>query len=996
MLPQPRWLVVAALISGRNFPERPDYHLVCEARFNNEVLSTDPMPHTVQPLFEQELAWELDRSRLKQHRLHRTVLKIQLYAVHTSTPVKEAVGMFMLDLRSCSFSKEYKWFRLLHCKYKGPPEVFCGIYLDTNEGDVVRNQVVKSGFGASLSAADLTPRVLSLREDVERTANSDPTSQRVWHVIGPKALSKKPFLLTLKFGEVSNNLASLIPITKDLSTESHSGFYFSCDILGTSVAASRFDSPVQTNLSPEEHQFFIRSTVGVLRAYFQQISPIPVKLYYGTRCLARALVASDRLLASADSTLQNAVILEGYFQLLPAEPSGKNASSMILTDEDDKPCVSFSLQLRELQDRTPTQIQTSSQPQPICDSVKPNERADHVPGILRQRNWSPARSKSDERTQGIAAHVSLLDAQHKELTKPDKGDDSGVNQSEVGLGNSSPKQFIRRFCYTIELRSLKYFHSSDEETKVYARYVYPPFESGAPVMTMPPVALPRNEEVILPNGFCAFEFAASLPELRERITATPLVVEVFVRSEEPQGSDSLLGRSMIQLGAIFNCPIHKAPNSKSTTQRYAGVAELVSIRSVSENDLSGSGVQSDRIVGQLVYSLLLEDHGPHLMMKDTETEHKQAIISESEMGENKLHKLEDVRSTAEYRTAFELELWRANEEAKFTARLKQREQLLMATLAEEWHKRDNEREAICRKKLSEYQTLEDKLRSTLAELATRECQLAAGETELARIRQETAQQAELKRKETAQQARAEIRELEIQLKMEKTESQRWREQAEELRARYTDLENELNSVRNRLVQAQSHKSSESIDRNRSEQQPASYQLELAKLATELAKSRETIMEARRQLEDAQRGRDRYKHLWTRALHEVARVKQEADFNARQSLARREAELEQLRMRYLNMEEKEIMAKAAGMPESQPAASKTHECVQVYGSTRDRTDSHQNVPDSSGIEQKQSAADSELERLMEERDSLLGTGVYEPDDPIIINLEKRIQDLLSQQ
>ncbi|OON15867.1 hypothetical protein X801_08325, partial [Opisthorchis viverrini] len=66
----------------------------------------------------------------------------------------------------------------------------------------------------------------------------------------------------------------------------------------------------------------------------------------------------------------------------------------------------------------------------------------------------------------------------------------------------------------------------------------------------------------------------------------------------------------------------------------------------------------------------------------------------------KLHKLEDVRSTAEYRTAFELELWRANEEAKFTARLKQREQLLMATLAEEWHKRDNEREAICRKKVS--------------------------------------------------------------------------------------------------------------------------------------------------------------------------------------------------------------------------------------------------------------------------------------------------------
>lgn len=49
--------------------------------------------------------------------------------------------------------------------------------------------------------------------------------------------------------------------------------------------------------------------------------------------------------------------------------------------------------------------------------------------------------------------------------------------------------------------------------------------------------------------------------------------------------------------------------------------------------------------------------------------------------------------------AIELELWRAAEEAKFTAQLKKREQTLMATLAEEWHKRDSQREIICRKKV---------------------------------------------------------------------------------------------------------------------------------------------------------------------------------------------------------------------------------------------------------------------------------------------------------
>lgn len=33
-------------------------------------------------------------------------------------------------------------------------------------------------------------------------------------------------------------------------------------------------------------------------------------------------------------------------------------------------------------------------------------------------------------------------------------------------------------------------------------------------MTLPPIAVARNQEVILPHGFCAFEFAASPEEVR--------------------------------------------------------------------------------------------------------------------------------------------------------------------------------------------------------------------------------------------------------------------------------------------------------------------------------------------------------------------------------------------------------------------------------------------------------------------------------------------------
>lgn len=79
--------------------------MVCEAKFNNEVLTSDPVIHNEEPIFEQELAWELDKTSLRQHKLQRSAFKVQLFVVHNRSPVKEPIGFFMLDLRSCSFER---------------------------------------------------------------------------------------------------------------------------------------------------------------------------------------------------------------------------------------------------------------------------------------------------------------------------------------------------------------------------------------------------------------------------------------------------------------------------------------------------------------------------------------------------------------------------------------------------------------------------------------------------------------------------------------------------------------------------------------------------------------------------------------------------------------------------------------------------------------------------------------------------------------------------
>ena len=88
----PRLLVVLGVLDGRNFPKRGKHQLVVEALFDSELLATDPTPHSETPTLNQELAWELDRKSLQQHRLQRSSVKVKVYAVDPEASAKEQVG----------------------------------------------------------------------------------------------------------------------------------------------------------------------------------------------------------------------------------------------------------------------------------------------------------------------------------------------------------------------------------------------------------------------------------------------------------------------------------------------------------------------------------------------------------------------------------------------------------------------------------------------------------------------------------------------------------------------------------------------------------------------------------------------------------------------------------------------------------------------------------------------------------------------------------------
>lgn len=75
----------SSCIAGRKFPKRAGIKILVEAKFDGEVLSTDPVDHSESPNFTTELAWESDKKSLHQHRLQRTPIKLQVLAAFYCT-----------------------------------------------------------------------------------------------------------------------------------------------------------------------------------------------------------------------------------------------------------------------------------------------------------------------------------------------------------------------------------------------------------------------------------------------------------------------------------------------------------------------------------------------------------------------------------------------------------------------------------------------------------------------------------------------------------------------------------------------------------------------------------------------------------------------------------------------------------------------------------------------------------------------------------------------
>ncbi|KAF6123599.1 centrosomal protein 120 [Phyllostomus discolor] len=928
-------LIVVSIVEGRHFPKRPKHVLVVEAKFDGEQLATDPVDHTDQPQFATELAWEIDRKALHQHRLQRTPIKLQCFALDPVTAAKETIGYILLDLRTAQETKQApKWYQLLSNKYtKFKSEIQISIALETDSKAPADSFKAKGApprdgkVPASLSGLD--PR------DIVAVLNEEGG----YHQIGPAECCTDFFTLSVTIA-FATQLEQLIPCTMKLP-ERQPEFFFYYSLLGNDVTNEPFNDLINPNFEPERASVRIRSSVEILRVYLALQSKLQIHLCCGDQSLGSTEIPLTGLLKKGSTEInQHPVTVEGAFTLDPPNRA-KQKLAPIPVELAPTLGVSVALQREGIDAQSP----------PTKDDATESE----VESLQYDKDPKP-------NPKAITSSVPASLAQPATTS----------NAPETASGQKiAVPATSHHFCFSIDLRSV---HDLEVGFPINCilRYSYPFFGSAAPIMTNPPVEVRKNMEVFLPQSYCAFDFATMPHQLQDTFLRIPLLIELW--HKDKMSKDLLLGIARIQLSNILSSEKTRFLGSNGEQCWRQTHSESVPI-------IAAQG-SNNRIIS-LSYTMTLEDYG---LVKTREI-----FVSDSSQGlaavQQKPPSLPpapcpseiqtEPRETLEYKAALELEMWKEMQEDIFENQLKQKELAHMQALAEEWKKRDRERESLVKKKVAEYTILEGKLQKTLIDLEKREQQLAITESELQRERKELKSERERNLQELQSSIRRAKEDCVHQVELERLKIKQLEEDKHRLQQQLNDAENKYKILEKEFHQFKDQQSNKPEVRLQSE-------INLLTLEK---------VELERKLESATKSKLHYKQQWGRALKELARLKQREQESQMARLKKQQEELEQMRLRYLASEEKDtVKTERQELLDIRNELNRLRQQEQKqYQDSKEIASGKVDGPHGNALE---GGLDDYLTRLIEERDTLMRTGVYNHEDRIISELDRQIREVLA--
>ncbi|XP_048705339.1 centrosomal protein of 120 kDa isoform X4 [Caretta caretta] len=919
-------LIVVSILEGRHFPKRAKHMLVVEAKFDGEQLATDPVDHSDQPGFATELAWELDRKALHQHRLQRTPIKLQCFALDPISSTKENIGYIVLDLRAAQEKKQApKWYPLLSNKYtKFKSEIQISLVLETDtkapvDGFKAKEAPPREGKVPALLSGLDPKNILAVLNEEEG-----------YHQIGPAEYCREYFVLSVTIA-FATQLEQLIPSTMKLP-ERQPEFFFYYSLLGNDVTNEPFTDLINPNFEPERASVRIRSTVEVLQVYFSAQPKIQIHLCCGDQSLGSTEIPLTGLLKKGNVEIdQHPVAVEGAFNLVPPNRAKQKLPPLAL-DMAPTVGVSVTLQKEGINTQSLIHLDLQTEPEhshkrvlsPTRDKTKSSEqRSQSAPSAPLQNGHSPP--TKDEATESEVE--SLQYDRGAKLNKKALNALAPVSQSHPGAASNASESASgqkiavpaasHHFCFSIDLQSIHNLEAGFPVNCIL-RYSYPFFGSAAPIMTNPPVEVRKNMEVFLPQSYCAFDFATMPHQLQDTFFRLPLLVELW--HKDKMTKDILLGVARLQLSNVLGLEKTRFLGTNGEQCWRQTCSETVGV-------MAAQGTNNR--IAELSYTVTLEDYGLVKMHEVLVSDSSQCLgAGQQQVPPPQPHHVPETepepRETLEYKAALELEMWKEMQEDIFENQLKKKELAHMQALAEEWKKRDKEREALVKKKVAEYTNLEEQLQKTLTDLEKRERQLVSAESE--------------------------FYDAENKYKILEKEFQQYKEQQcskPEIR-----LQSEINL------------------------------LTLEKVELE------------RKLESATKSKLHYKQQWARALKELARLKQREQENAMARLKKQQQELEHMRLRYLAAEEKEVGK--TERKELEDIRNELNRLKQQEDKKQSQDSRDISVERAGSVHTRQlnESLDDYLTRLIEERDTLLRTGVYNHEDHIVSELDRQIREALA--
>ncbi|KFQ26797.1 Centrosomal protein of 120 kDa, partial [Merops nubicus] len=965
-------------LTGRYFPKRPKHMVIVEAKFDGEQLATDPVEHTDQPEFATELAWELDRKALHQHRLQRTPIKLQCFALDPVSSAKENIGYVVLDLRAAQEKKQApKWYPLLSNKYtKFKSEIQVGVVLETDSKPLVDGFKAKEAppregkASALLSRLDPKTLVPVLNED------------EGYHQIGPAEYCRDYFVLSVTIA-FATQLEQLVPSTMKLP-ERHPEFFFYYSLLGNDVTNEPFTDLINPDFEPERASVRIRSSADVLHVYLCAQSKLQISLCCGDQSLGSTEIPLSGLLKKGNVEIdQHPVAIEGAFVLVPPNRAKQKFPQLSL---DMAPTVGVSVTLQRETFSTQPLIPLNAPTKPKQPREKVLSPVSGKTEGLRQRSQNVQSQADHSLTEDEATESEAESLRFEKGTKLKKKADNGpvaapqpnqVGASSLSEHVSAQKIVIpaasHHFCFSIDLRSIRGLEVGFPINCIL-RYSYPFFGSAAPIMTSPPVEVRKNMEVFFPQSYCAFDFATIPQQLQDTFFRLPLLVELW--HKDKTAKDLLLGVARLQLSNVL----------ASEKTRFLGGNGEQCWRQICNETVSVTAAQgSGNRIAELSYAITLEDYG---LVKVQEV-----LVSDSSQCVGAGHERQgpctqptcasenhpQPRETLEYRAALELEMWKEMQEDIFQNQLKEKEMAHMQALAEEWKKRDREREALVKKKVAEYTVLEEQLQKTLRDLDKRERQLFSAESELQIVKKEL--QAEHERN---------LQELQDSLRRAREECAH---QVELERSKIKQLEEDKVRLQQQLYEAENkHKILEKEFQQYKEQQSSRPEIQLQSEINVLTFEK---VELERKLETATKTKLHFKQQWTKVLKELAKLKQLQQENALAYLKKQQQELEHMRLRYLAAEEKELGKRdRQELEDIRNELNRLKQQEEERKQLQDVRDNSAGRADSLHSRKLNESMDDYLSRLIEERDTLLRTGVYNHEDHIVSELDRQIREAIT--